>query len=81
MATNARKCSTYRTGVMLKTKRKIISVVYGVEYHTSIPNPVCRPFRDLIFNPKSIAILTLHTDNKPSGTNIVLKKHISSIFM
>jgi hypothetical protein len=35
MAANVvKKCTAYRTEVVLKTKRKIISVEYGIKYHT-----------------------------------------------
>ena len=62
MATNVvRKCSIHRHTLVLRATKNIISV--EINYY-SIPNPILPPFHDLIFNPKSTEIVSLHTNTK-----------------
>jgi len=85
MATNVvRECIIYRTGFVLKTTRNLIPVacVWDIIlpkllFHTK-PHPPSISWPH--FNPKSIQMLSFHTDTKSYGLHTVLKKHTNSIF-
>lgn len=84
MATNVvSEYIIYRTGVVFKTTRNLISVEWVWDiilskllFHTKPHHPsISWPF-----SSKSIQILSFHTDTKSYGVDTVLKKRTTSIF-
>jgi hypothetical protein len=85
MATNVvRECIIYRTGVVLKITRNLISVecVWDIIlpkwlFHTKPHLPSISQHH---LNPKIIEIVSFHTDAKSSGMDTVLNEHTPFIF-
>ena len=83
MATNVvRKCSIFRTGVVLKTKTNLYfyRMCYRLSYfqnYYSIPNPI--PIHFMTSFPRN-KIVSFHTGTKSSVICTVLDKQITSIF-
>ena len=74
-----RKCCICRNSVVSKTLQNLMLdiILRKLLFHTQ---PCPRLFNDLIFNPRSIGVVSLHTDSQQSGMDTVLKKQSTSIF-
>jgi hypothetical protein len=73
-----RKCCICRNSVVSKTLQNVMDIILPkLLFHTE---PCPRLFNDLIFNRRSIGVVSLHTDSQQSGMDTVLKKQSTSIF-